>query len=208
MRDLSLHILDIVQNSIKANSTVVKIHIYEKAKDRKLVLEIEDNGFGMDSDFLARVDDPFTTSRTTRNIGLGIPLLKESALKCDGEFSIYSIKNIGTKVYAAFSIDNIDRIPIGDIGSTMTTLIAVSADIHFILLLDSVNGTFIFDTEEIKKILNGDKSQSNNSQNDNSGNETKESISINEFAVIQWSKEYIDEGVNNIFGGVLNEIDS
>ncbi len=198
MRDLSLHILDIVQNSIKANSTVVKVQIYEKTECKKLVLEIEDNGFGMDSDFLARVDDPFTTSRTTRKIGLGIPLLKESALKCEGEFDIYSEKNIGTKVFATFSIDHIDRLPIGDVGSTMTVLITASPDIHFILLLESVKGIFILDTEEIKKTLNGEDKAS----------EPQNLISINEFVVIQWLKEYIDEGVKNIFGGVLNEINS
>lgn len=198
MRDLSLHILDIVQNSIKANSTVVKVHIFEKTECKKLVLKIEDNGFGMDSDFLKKVEDPFTTTRTTRKIGLGIPMLKESALKCEGEFSICSEKNIGTKVFAAFSIDHIDRLPIGDIGSTMTALITASPDTHFILLIESVKGTFILDTEEIKKTLNGE----------NNGTEMQNLISINEFAVIQWLKEYIDEGVKNIFGGVLNEIDS
>ena len=198
MRDLSLHILDIVQNSIKANSTVVKLHIFEKIESKELVLIIEDNGFGMDNDFLKKVEDPFTTTRTTRKIGLGIPMLKESALKCEGEFSIRSEKNIGTKVFAAFSIDHIDRLPIGDVGSTMTVLITANPDTHFILLLESVKGTFILDTEEIKKTLNGE----------DNGSEMQNLISINEFAVIQWLKEYIDEGVKNIFGGVLNEIDS
>ncbi len=198
MRDLSLHILDIVQNSIKANSTVVKLHIFEKTESKELVLIIEDNGFGMDNDFLKKVEDPFTTTRTTRKIGLGIPMLKESALKCEGEFSICSERNIGTKVFAAFSIDHIDRLPIGDVGSTMTVLITANPDTHFILLLESVEGTFILDTEEIKKTLNGE----------DNGNEMQNLISINEFAVIQWLKEYIDEGVKNIFGGVLNEIDS
>ena len=198
MRDLSLHILDIVQNSIKANSTVVKLHIFEKTESKELVLIIEDNGFGMDNDFLKKVEDPFTTTRTTRKIGLGIPMLKESALKCEGEFSICSERNIGTKVFAAFSIDHIDRLPIGDVGSTMTVLITANPDTHFILLLESVKGTFILDTEEIKKTLNGE----------DNGNEMQNLISINEFAVIQWLKEYIDEGVKNIFGGVLNEIDS
>ena len=198
MRDLSLHILDIVQNSIKANSTVVKLHIFEKTESKELVLIIEDNGFGMDNDFLKKVEDPFTTTRTTRKIGLGIPMLKESALKCEGEFSICSERNIGTKVFAAFSIDHIDRLPIGDVGSTMTVLITANPDTHFILLLESVKGTFILDTEEIKKTLNGE----------DNGNEMQNLISINEFAVIQWLKEYIDEGVKNIFGGVLNEINS
>jgi len=188
MRDLSLHILDIVQNSIQANASAVTVHLGENSEIKRLVLEIVDNGVGMDNDFLIKVEDPFITSRTTRKIGLGIPLLKESALKCEGKFDIYSKKNIGTKVFAAFSINHIDRLPIGDISDTMITIISANPDIRFILLLDSVKGEFKLDTEEINLTLNG--------------------VNINEFAVLQWLKEYIDEGVKNIFGGVLNEVDS
>lgn len=188
MRDLSLHILDIVQNSIKANATVITVHIGEKAENKHLVLEIDDNGVGMDNDFLTKVEDPFTTSRTTRKIGLGIPLLKESSLKCEGKFNIYSERNIGTKVFATFSINHIDRLPIGDISDTMIAIISANPNIRFILILDSVKGEFKLDTDEINKTLNG--------------------VNINEFAVLQWLKEYIDEGIKNIFGGVLNEVDS
>lgn len=188
MRDLSLHILDIVQNSIKANASVVTVRIGEVAQNKHLVLEIEDNGVGMEDDFLIRVEDPFMTSRTTRKIGLGIPLLKESALKCGGKFNIYSKRNVGTKVSATFSINHIDRLPIGDISDTMITLISANPNIQFILLMESMEGTFKLDTEEINKTLNG--------------------VNINEFAVLQWLKEYIDEGIKNIFGGVLNEVDS
>jgi len=188
MRDLSLHILDIVQNSIKANATVITLHIGEKVENNHLILEIDDNGIGMDSDFLTKVEDPFTTSRTTRKIGLGIPLLKESSLKCEGKFNIYSERNIGTKVFATFSINHIDRLPIGGISDTMIAIISANPNIRFILLLDSVKGEFKLDTDEINKTLDG--------------------VSINEFAVLQWLKEYIDEGIKNIFGGVLNEVDS
>jgi hypothetical protein len=188
MRDLSLHILDIVQNSIKADATVITVCIREIAHNKYLTLEINDNGIGMDNEFLAKVDDPFTTSRTTRKIGLGIPLLKASALKCDGKFNIYSEKNIGTKVFATFSINHIDRLPIGDITNTMVSLISANTGLRFILLLESIKGVFKLDTEEINKILKG--------------------VSINEFAVLQWLKEYIDDGLKNIFGGVLDEIDS
>lgn len=201
MRDLSLHILDIVQNSIKANATVIKVYIGEKNDNKELALEIDDNGDGMDSDFVKRVDDPFTTTRTTRKIGLGIPLLKASALKCEGRFDIYSEKNIGTKVFATFSINHIDRLPIGDIGSTMITLITANPDIEFILTLESRNGKFVLNTEEIKRTLNGGMADSDGDQN-----KSQFSVNINEFAVIQWLKEYIDDGIKNIFGGVLNEV--
>jgi anti-sigma regulatory factor (Ser/Thr protein kinase) len=188
MRDLSLHILDIVQNSIKADASAITVHISEKAESNYLVLEIDDNGVGMDNDFLSKVEDPFITSRTTRKIGLGIPLLKASALKCEGKFNIYSKRNIGTKVFATFSINHIDRLPIGDITDTMITIISANPKIHLILLLDSVKGDFKLDTEEINRTLKG--------------------VNINEFAVLNWLKEYIDENIKNIFGGVLNEVDS
>lgn len=188
MRDLSLHILDIVQNSIKANASAVKVIISEKAESKHLILEIKDNGIGMDNDLLIKVDDPFTTSRITRKIGLGIPLLKESAIKCEGEFNIFSERNIGTKVFATFLISHIDRLPIGDIGDTMITVISANPNIRFVLILKSSKGYFEIDTEEIKRQLKG--------------------VSITEFDVLQWLKEYIDEGIMNIFGGVLNEVDS
>lgn len=188
MRDLSLHILDIVQNSIKANASAVKVIISEEADSKHLILEIEDNGIGMDEDFLIKVEDPFTTSRTTRKIGLGIPLLKESALKCEGEFNIYSKRNTGTKVFATFLINHIDRLPIGDMGDTMITIISANSNIRFVLILKSSKGYIGIDTEEINMQLKG--------------------VSITEFDVLQWLKEYIDECINNIFGGVLNEVDS
>ncbi|MHB8066242.1 MAG: ATP-binding protein [Ruminiclostridium sp.] len=188
MRDLSLHILDIVQNSIKANASAITVHIGEKAERGYLVLEIDDNGAGMDDDFLSKVEDPFTTSRTTRKLGLGLPLLKESALRCEGKFNVNSKKDIGTKVFATFSINHIDRLPIGDIGNTMTLLISANTNIRFILIMDSSKGSLTIDTDEINRQLKG--------------------VSIAEFNVVQWLKEYIDESIINIFGGVLNEVDS
>lgn len=188
MRDLSLHILDIVQNSINANASVITVHVGTDTQCRNLLIEIVDNGFGMDKDFLKKALDPFTTSRTTRKIGLGIPLLKESAQKCGGKFNIYSEKNIGTKVSAIFAIKHIDRLPIGDISETIVMLIYANTNIRFILTLDSNKGDFKLDTEEVNGTLKG--------------------LDIKEFAVLQWLKEYIDEGIKNIFGGVLNEVDS
>lgn len=186
MRDLSLHILDLVQNSIKANASMIEVHISAYTERNQLSIEISDNGYGMDSDFLKKVEDPFVTTRNTRKVGLGIPLLKESALKCEGNFNIYSKKNNGTKVTATFSINHIDRLPLGDIGDTMTLLISTNENIQFELTMESEKGYFNINTREINKQLNG--------------------ISITEFEVVQWLKDYIAEGVNIIFGGVLNEV--
>lgn len=188
MRDLSLHILDIVQNSITANAKKICINIREQQDKDKLVLEIEDDGDGMDSDTLSRVTDPFVTSRTTRKVGLGIPLLKEAANRCDGDFEINSQKKMGTKVHASFTIKHIDRIPIGSIADTLTILISANTGIRYKLDLSSSKGCFSLDTDEIVKTLKG--------------------LPINEFAVLQWLKEYIEDGIKNIFGGVLDEVDS
>ncbi|ACL76577.1 ATP-binding protein [Ruminiclostridium cellulolyticum] len=188
MRDLSLHILDIVQNSITAQATKIKIHISIDSQRDYLLLNVSDNGAGMDSDLLLKAQDPFFTSRITRKVGFGIPLLIESAKKCNGNFNIISEKNEGTHIIAEFSINHIDRLPIGEIGETLVAAISSNPQISFILELNSGKGFFRLDTDEVAKTL---------------GN-----VSITVFAVLKWLKEYIDEGIKNIFGGVLNEVDS
>ncbi len=188
MRDLSLHILDIVQNSLNAQASKIKIHISIDSQGDYLLLNIRDNGVGMDYDTSVKAQDPFFTSRRTRKVGLGIPLLKESAIKCNGNFNIISEKNEGTKIIAAFLINHIDRLPIGEIGETLITAILSNPQISFILELNSEKGFFRLDTYEAAKTL---------------GN-----ANITEFDVLKRLKEYIDEGIKNIFGGALNEVDS
>lgn len=186
MRDLSLHVLDIIQNSITARASAVFINISIDSQNQYLLLEIQDNGVGMDNDFAVRAEDPFTTSRTTRKVGLGIPLLKESALKCNGRFNIESELNKGTKLTAEFQISHIDRLPIGDMGETLITAISASPLIRFVLEIGSEKGNFRLDTAEVS--------------------ETLYNINISEYEILRWLKEYIDEGIKNIFGGVLNEV--
>lgn len=191
MRDLSLHILDIVQNSIKAKASKISIvlkHEYILSHDKNMLkLIIADNGTGMEYELLNRAEDPFMTTRISRRVGLGIPLLKEAALKCDGEFKLSSQKDAGTEISAAFPIDHIDRLPMGDVGETMITLISSNPEIHFMLFLESERGSFGLDTREVAESLKG--------------------VIITEYTVINWLKEYIDDGIKNIFGGVLNEVD-
>lgn len=188
MRDLSLHILDIVQNSIKAKASAITVYIGQKNEKNCLVMEIIDDGMGMEPDFLLKAEDPFVTTRTTRKIGLGISLLKESALKSGGDFKIISEKNKGTKVVAIFPINHIDRLPLGDVSETFIALLTANPGIRFVFLMDSKNGEFRLDTEEIQENLEG--------------------VSIMEFQVLNWLKEYMDDGIKNIFGGVLDEVDS
>lgn len=184
MDEIALHLLDIVQNSIKAKAKNITIII--EAKDDDLVLIIEDDGIGMDKDFLKNVTDPFVTTRTTRKVGLGISLLKQSAETSLGDFHIDSEKGVGTKINSKFKISNIDRIPLGDIAGTMENLIMCYEDVNFDLKLKSINGQFQLSTKEIKETLDG--------------------VPINEYDVLKWIKDYINEQIENIFGGVLNEI--
>ena len=126
MKEISLNILDIAENSVKAGATTVGIHISEN--DEFLEFEITDDGKGMTADFVAKVTDPFTTTRTTRSVGLGLPLLKMEAEMTGGEFSIESRSETehedhGTRVYAKFIKSSIDCIPLGNIIDTVCTLI-------------------------------------------------------------------------------------
>ena len=112
MEELSLHLLDLIQNSVKAGASLIEIIITEKAG--LLTIELNDNGCGMSEEFLQRVESPFTTTRTTRKVGLGIPLFKQAALMAGGDFGIISRQGEGTRIKASFEINNIDRAPMGD----------------------------------------------------------------------------------------------
>ena len=157
MKELSLNVLDIAMNSIKAKATLINIHITED--DELLKMEIIDNGCGMTAEFLRGVIDPFCTTRTTRKVGLGIPLLKLAAEQTGGEVNIssrheseYPVDH-GTHVTAIFNKQHIDFTPMGDIISTMTTLIQGSPDIDF--EFQHVSNTFFvsLDTREVREVL-------------------------------------------------------
>ena len=114
MRELSLHILDIAQNSIKAEAECLRIAVIEDLINDKLTIKIKDDGTGMDADTVKKVVDPFYTTRTTRKVGLGIPLFKLSAEQCGGYFEIKSQLGIGTEITAVFKHSHIDRVPLGN----------------------------------------------------------------------------------------------
>jgi hypothetical protein len=186
LRDISLHILDIMQNSTAAKSTLIKVTIQAEIQIGLLEVIIEDNGCGMDEEFLSSVTNPFSTTRTTRKVGLGIPLFKASAEQSGGSFSITSRKGIGTVVKSSYVIDNIDRPPLGDIAGVMTDMAAAYQAVGFQLVLASGNKQFDFNSREVEQRLG--------------------EVPLAEFAVVQWLRDYIGEGLNEIFGGVLNEI--
>jgi len=153
MQDLSLHILDIAENSITAGSSRIKIKIIEDLKANLFMLEISDNGRGMDKEMFEHACDPFYTTRTTRKVGLGIPLLAQSAKDCNGDLHIHTEKGKGTTITATFQHDHIDRKPLGDIEKTMIVLIASNPDIDFVLEHSKNSELYVLDTSEIKKEL-------------------------------------------------------
>lgn len=154
MKTLSYHILDITENCCRANATVIKLAINEDQSSDAYCIQIEDNGDGMSEAMLEKVHDPFFTSRTTRKVGLGIPLFKQNALQSGGNFFIDSKLQKGTIVKATFKLTNIDRPPVGDLPDTIVWLIAsFDKTIRFIYTHKTNSGEYKFDTNEIREAL-------------------------------------------------------
>lgn len=155
MEDLSLHILDIVENSITAGANSIEIKITEDIHANLLAIEIKDNGRGMDKKLLEHACDPFYTTRTTRRVGLGIPMLAQAAKESMGDIKVLSEKGKGTSIYASFQHDHIDRKPLGDIGKTLLVLLVSNPDIDFLFEHIINSDSYILNTSEIKKELDG-----------------------------------------------------
>ncbi len=178
MRELALHILDIAENSISAGATHIKIQIEENLSEDILKIGIDDNGKGMDAETMARITDPFVTSRTTRKVGLGIPFFKAAADACEGTFTIQSKPGSGTTVEAVFRHSHIDRMPLGDIAGTWTTLLIGTPQVHWIFEYRMNKKAFIFDDEPIKETLGG--------------------VSLTEPAVLKCIREMLEEGLRDV----------
>jgi len=155
LRELALHILDIAENSISAGATQIEITIDEDFQKDILRILIKDNGKGMNPEILARITDPFVTSRTTRKVGLGIPFFKAAAEACEGALNLQSQPDVGTTVDVNFKHSHIDRMPLGNISDTLLTLIIGSPEIHWIYKHRVNENQFIFDDEPVKEILDG-----------------------------------------------------
>jgi len=153
MKDLSLHILDIVQNSIRAKAKLIGIEITELPKDNQLIINITDDGSGMNPEQLQRAIDPFYTSRTTRKVGLGLSLLKQNAEMTNGTFNIESELGKGTKVTATFGLNHLDRPIMGDLVGTLLLLICSSGESDYVFKHQTPSGEFVLDTRELKQTL-------------------------------------------------------
>ncbi|MEW6115811.1 MAG: ATP-binding protein [Nitrospirota bacterium] len=155
MEDLSLHILDIAENSIDAGAGRIEIGITEDEACNLFTLIIKDDGRGMDAETIAKIRDPFFTTKSVRRFGLGIPLLAQAAKECNGRFLITSAPGGGTTVTAEFELDHIDRKPLGDIGTTMMVLIAGHPEITFIFSYEKHGLSYTFDSSVVSRELEG-----------------------------------------------------
>ncbi len=153
MRELALHLLDIAENSVAAKANTIQIVVEEDLVGDRLILQVIDDGVGMDAETVARVIDPFYTSRTTRKVGLGIPLLKEAAEACHGALTISSTPGLGSTLTVEFQRSHIDRMPLGDLAGTMLSLCITAPQIHWILRYKVGAEEFIFDDQPIKNEL-------------------------------------------------------
>ena len=153
MRELSLNILDIAQNSLSAGAGLVTLTVDEDSGADSLTLRVEDDGRGMDADTLQRVRDPFYTTRTTRKVGMGIPLFRMAAEMTGGSLDIVSEPGEGTRVTAAFGLSHIDRMPLGDMAGTVTALIRLNPGVDFVYRHTVDGRSFEMDTRELRAQL-------------------------------------------------------
>lgn len=155
MKNLALHILDIVQNSLRAEASLVDIYIHQNKKDNVMELVIKDDGKGMSQEMLDKVTDPYTTSRTERKVGLGISLLKQNAEQANGNFSISSGEGKGTMINAGFRLDHLDTPPLGDVIDTVVILTSGNPKSDFIYTHITDQGEYTFDSRKVKEVLEG-----------------------------------------------------
>ena len=158
MREIALHLLDIAENSVAAGSNSISIEVHEDLFNDCLTVFVIDNGRGMDTETARQVQDPFYTTRTTRKVGLGIPLLKLAAEQADGSFSLQSEPGKGTRVEVEFRHSNIDRMPLGDLASTFLTVLISHPEIDWTFTYqvtekDSQSRDFVFESAELKSEL-------------------------------------------------------
>lgn len=181
--EISLNVMDLAQNSIKAEATLIQIRIAISHEGNSLYFELEDNGYGMTPEQVEQVTDPFFTSRTTRKVGLGVPFIKQEAEATGGSFTIESEKNVGTILKALFYKNSIDCMPLGDICSTIHLLVIGNEEIDWIFDYKVDDEGFVLDTREFKEVLGG--------------------MSFQLPEVSQYIKEYLKENLDEVNKGEI-----
>ena len=175
MNDLSMHILDIIQNSLRAGASWIELDVREDVVNNLLTVTIKDNGKGMTPEQVAQVTDPFFTSRTTRKVGLGLPLYRQSAEQSGGALTITSAVGVGTTVTAAFEYNHIDRPPLGDLANAVVLMMSANPNQLFKFAYSYNNQSYAIDTVEINEALDG--------------------MSIQDVQVIKMIQQIIDENM-------------
>ena len=180
MLELALHVLDIVENSSRAQASLIEVTIVEDLERDIFSLEIKDNGQGMDAQTMEKALDPFYTTKKVRRIGLGLPMLKQAANTAQGRFSLQSEVGKGTMVHAEFEHSHIDRQPLGDIAGVITMLILGNPDIDIVYTHRKNGNTYILDTRELREGL-GD-------------------VPLNNMEVLNLIRDNIREGIEELNG--------
>jgi hypothetical protein len=183
MREIALHLLDIAENSVVAESKNISLHVHEDLFNDRLSACVIDDGRGMDAETAQQVQDPFYTTRTTRNVGLGIPLLKLAAEMAEGSFSLQSDPGKGTWVEAEFRNSHLDRMPLGDLSATFLSLLVSQPQIDWTFLYRVTDANqqscdFLFESAELKNEL-GD-------------------ISLTEPEVLTFLRGLFEEGIESV----------
>jgi hypothetical protein len=184
LREIALHLLDIAENGVSAGANIIEITVEEDLPNDCLKLVVEDNGKGMDEQLLAGITDPFVTSRTTRKVGLGVPLLKAAAEACQGQLLITSKPGQGTRLEVELQRSHIDRMPLGDLAGTWLILIIAFQKIHWVFhyraktQASQADIQFTFDDEPIKRVL--------------------EEVPLTEPSILTFIRELLQEGVREV----------
>lgn len=178
MKNMALHIMDIIQNSITAQASELQLYFNEKTDLQIVEIILIDNGNGISPEYLKKVTDPYTTSRTTRKVGLGIPLLKQNAERTGGNLEIISEVNKGTKIKAVFHTNHPDCIPVGDIPGVIMLTIGANPKLEFKYMHSFDTKKYIFKTTEIREIL--------------------EDVPINDVQVLAFIKETIQNNIEQL----------
>ncbi|MCL2285317.1 MAG: ATP-binding protein [Firmicutes bacterium] len=176
MKELSLYILDLVQNSLRAEAKNIQIMVKDSISQDRLEIAIKDDGYGMDQALLSKVAEPFVTTRTTRQIGMGIPLFKMAAELTGGTFCISSTPGQGTTLQGIFTRSHIDIPPMGDMTETIVTLVQGAPDVDFLYTNETDMNVFRFDTKDIREVL--------------------EDVPLNAPDVLHWIREHLTAAIS------------
>ncbi len=181
MRELSDNIMDIAQNSISAGAVLTEVHVKVSHADNMITFVFKDDGCGMSEELVKSVIEPFTTTRKTRKVGLGLPLLKQTAEMTGGTLDIQSTVGVGTTVTATFGLDHIDRPPMGDVAGAWFSLVVMNPEKDFLFTYDYDGQVFTFDSREVREAV--------------------APIPLNQMEISAWIQECLQSEINELHGG-------